>query len=302
MTEPPAREIDPGYRIPNTLCFDMTPSHGGPPYRILVASPSGEAPEGGWPILYLTDGAACFPFAATAHGIQAAYPSGTNIGHGVIVAIGYPNEGHYDPLRRSWDLSPPPGQSYPPFAAGGPDVVTGGASQFLDFIETELKPRIASLFPINQHRQTLFGHSFGGLFTLYSLFSSPQSFDRYIAASPSIFWEDCCILTFEQQFIDCCSPTGRRSLHLSAGQYEGDMLAPFQENANDAATRLERSKLIRTAAYAQEMAERLTVRAPRKIKTVFETFAGENHMSVLPASIGRAVQIAFALWEPDGPV
>lgn len=302
MTEPLAARVSSGYCMPKTLCFDMTPSHGGQPYRIFVASPLGDAPEDGWPILYLTDGNACFPFAATAHGIQAAYPSGTNIGHGVIVAIGYPHDGHYDPLRRSWDLSPPPGQTYPPFAVGAPDVVTGGAGQFLDFIEAELKPHIASLFPIDRNRQTLFGHSFGGLFTLYSLFSRPRSFDRYIAVSPAIFWEECCILTFEQQYIDSCSPPGRCFLHLSAGQYEGDMLAPFQEHANDATTRRERSKLIRTASYAEEMAERLTIRAPGQIKTAFETFAGENHMSVLPVSIGRALQIAFALWEPDGRV
>lgn len=285
-------ELHGGYRLPDTMCFDLASTHSGKLYRIFVSPPQGDMPSCGWPVLYLTDGNACFPIAAAAHAIQSPYPQGTNIEHGIIVAIGYPTEAPFDLMRRSWDLSPPPGRSYPPYSAGGQDVVTGGAEEFLTFIETELKPEIAARFSVDTARQTLFGHSFGGLFALYALFNRPQSFTRYVAASPSIFWEECRILDFERDF-SLKPNVGTRFLHLSAGEFEGDRLAPFQMNADDANSREENMKKARTAAYAQEMAHRLAAYIPPDLAVRYETFSGENHLSVMPTAIGRALQIAF---------
>ena len=39
---------------------------------------------------------------------------------------------------------------------------------------------------VDPSRRTLWGHSFGGLFTLYALLARPGSFARYAAISPSI--------------------------------------------------------------------------------------------------------------------
>ncbi|MGO7273588.1 alpha/beta hydrolase, partial [Rhizobium ruizarguesonis] len=74
---------------------------------------------------------------------QAPYPTGTNVGWGVIAAIGYPSDETDNPLCRSWDLGPPPVKSYPPFVEGGPPVFIGGTGKLVDFIENELIPRIA---------------------------------------------------------------------------------------------------------------------------------------------------------------
>ena len=59
------------------------------------------------------------------------------------------------------------------------------AGAFLAFIDTELKPFIAARYPANVEDSTLVGGSLGGLFTLHVLFTSPNSFSRYIAFSPS---------------------------------------------------------------------------------------------------------------------
>lgn len=286
---------DQPYSMPDTIWFDMVPARGGEPYRIMVSKPTGEMPEAGWPVLYMSDGNACFPLAATGLGVQALYPKGSNVGQGIVVAIGYPGDRLYDSLRRSWDLCPPPGKTYPPFAPGGPDVVTGGGLYFLDFIDNEVKPRIGAMFKVDLARQSLYGHSFGGLFTLYALFSRPASFSRYIAVSPSIFWDQCLILPFEQAFSATAGAANGLFLHLSAGEYEGDDLAPFQIGREDAESRLTRKKETRTVAHAREMAERLSRLGPERIRTEFEVFARENHMSVLAPSISRALQIAFAL-------
>jgi predicted alpha/beta superfamily hydrolase len=280
------------YSMPGTCFFDMAPTAGGQPYRIFLSVPAGDPPAGGWPLLVLTDGNATFPFAAASLVAQAPYPAATNVGWGVIAAIGYPSDSAYDGMRRSWDLTPAPGSSYPPFTEDGPPVVTGGAGALLGFIEGDLLPRVAEMAVVDAGRRTLCGHSFGGLFTLFALFERPGLFANWIAASPTIYWEDGNILKREAE--RQTAPGSARFLHLSAGEYEGDELAPFQRQNDDAESRLERKKLERTVSLAREMSARLD-HSPDGLHTQFELYAGETHMSVLAAAVNRAIGIAFAV-------
>lgn len=279
--------------IADTTVHDLAPAHGGEPWRIFLHVPAKPAPETGWPVLYMTDGNAVIGTAVDAVRAQASYPTGTNVCEGVIVAIGYPVEGAYDPLRRSWDLGPPPGKTYPPFHDGTANVRTGGAAEFLAFIEDELKPWMASRASIDSGRQALYGHSFGGLFALYALFTRPFAFQTWIAASPSIYWEDRTIDRFLEGF-EAAAPDGPMAdVILSAGEYETDRLAPFQIGAADEAKRREQQKVTRTAEFARAMAEHLD--ALPGVRAGFELHAGENHMSLLPVTVNRAVQAAFAV-------
>lgn len=288
------------FSMPNTRFVDIEPAGGGEPYRIFLYIPKGEAPEAGWPLLVTTDGNATFPFAAASIVTQAPYPTGTNVGWGVIAAIGYPTDEPYDAMRRAWDLGPPPSKTYPPYHEGGPPVVIGGTGHLLDFIEAQLLPSIEALAPIDPQRRSLFGHSFGGLFALYALFARPGLFKNWIAASPTIYWEGSEILNDEAR--RAMAPGNEPFLHLSAGEYEGDQLAPFQYLNADAGSRLEKRKLERTISLAQEMAERLD-KTSDGIRTQFEIFAGTTHMSVVGPAVNRAVGIAFAVRpEADIPV
>jgi len=281
---------DEAYALPGTVRFDLEPMDGDDPYRIFLFIPKGEPPAGGWPLLVTTDGNATFPFAFASLVTQAPYPTGTNVDWGVIAAIGYPSDEPYDAFRRAWDLGPPPIKSYPPYFDGGPPVRIGGSEQLLDFIEHRLFPRLDTMTKIDPARRSLFGHSFGGLFALYALFERPSLFAKWIAASPTIYWEGSEILNNEVHRQPIDGPAV--FLHLSAGEYEGDELAPFQYRNDDAASRLEKRKVERTVALAQEMADRLRDPSTR-IRTQFEIFAGQTHMSVLASAVNRAVGIAF---------
>ncbi len=281
---------DQAYALPGTVHFDLEPTDGGDPYRIFLFIPKGEPPVGGWPLLVTTDGNATFPFAFASLVTQAPYPSGTNVDWGVVAAIGYPCEEPYDALRRAWDLGPPPVKSYPPYFEGGPPVRIGGTGQLVDLIEHRLFPRLDAVTRIDATRRSLFGHSFGGLFTLYSLFERPSLFTNWIAASPTIYWEESEILNNEAARQPVIGPPVL--LHLSAGEYEGDELAPFQYRNDDAASRAEKRKVERTVTLAREMADRLHDPATG-IQTQFELFAGQTHMSALGPAVNRAVGIAF---------
>ncbi|MGH7006485.1 MAG: alpha/beta hydrolase, partial [Alphaproteobacteria bacterium] len=243
--------------IGNTTFHDIPSEQNSGLYRVFIYRPDGEAPQQGWPVLYMTDGNAVIGTAVDVMRAQANYPSGTNVGQGIIVAIGYPLDAAYDPLRRSWDLGPPPGKTYPPFFENSPEVKTGGAEAFLEFIEAGIKPLVERLCPIDRDRQSLFGHSFGGLFALYGLFTRPSAFTTWIAASPSIYWEDRVIDRFLPAFLAAPDTRENAELILSCGEYETDRLAPFQIGAADETERLAQKKITLNDVHAMELADRL---------------------------------------------
>jgi predicted alpha/beta superfamily hydrolase len=62
----------------------------------------------------------------------------------------------------------------------------GKADKFYLFLQRELIPMIERKFP-NRKDRVFIGHSFGGLFCLYTLFQPDRLFDRHFAISPSIW-------------------------------------------------------------------------------------------------------------------
>lgn len=73
----------------------------------------------------------------------------------------------------------------------------GKAESFSHFIETELIPFVENKYPVTSFR-TLIGHSYGGLFTIYTLLNHPQLFSNYIAIDPSLDWDNQQLLTTAQ--------------------------------------------------------------------------------------------------------
>ncbi|MBF3166256.1 ferric enterobactin esterase PfeE, partial [Pseudomonas aeruginosa] len=71
---------------------------------------------------------------------------------------------------------------------------SGGADAFLDLLRDGMRPAVAAQAPLDTARQTLWGHSYGGLLVLHALFTRPGEFARYAAASPSLWWRDGAIL------------------------------------------------------------------------------------------------------------
>ncbi|WP_342773651.1 alpha/beta hydrolase [Falsirhodobacter xinxiangensis] len=269
--------------------FDIADALSGAVRRIFLWVPSAERPANGWPALFMTDGNAVIATAIDAMRAQAPYPSGTNLGQGVLVGIGYPTDDAFDLARRCWDLVPPPGATYPPFWPDTPDVRTGGGAELARFIAEDLRPFLLTEVRLDPSRQGLFGHSFGGLFALWHLFTKPESFTHFIAASPSIMWEGG-LLAHRDAF----DPAGRAiTVHLSAGEWEGDQLAPFQRDAEDAQKRLAAKAQERTLEAAREMASHLD--ALPGISASFEVFANETHMSALPVAVNRALHCVFAV-------
>ncbi|GAA0255624.1 Ferri-bacillibactin esterase BesA [Methylorubrum aminovorans] len=292
-----ATEADGPAVLPGTVRFALGAGEGRAHRRITLYVPPGEAPAAGWPCLTLLDGNALAGTAIDIERVQAAYPPGSGVGSRfAIVAIGSATEEAYDSVARSWDYTPPPGRTYPPYKPGGPELRTGGAAAFLEFVTRELRDEIARRCPINRSRQALFGHSFGGLFVLYALVRAPDAFSHWIAASPSIFWEDGSLLPSIDAF-EKGSPVCAQLL-LLAGAYEAE-LAPFQQALPDREQRLARLREASTVERARAMAERLG-RHPG-VTSRFQLIPGRTHMSVLPEALNEAAAFAFPIHPESCP-
>lgn len=66
---------------------------------------------------------------------------------------------------------------------------TGGAENFIKFMEFELIPYIDAKLPTTNYR-TLIGHSFAGLLTINTILHHTHLFNNYIAIDPSLDWDD----------------------------------------------------------------------------------------------------------------
>ncbi|WP_028596501.1 alpha/beta hydrolase [Paenibacillus assamensis] len=243
-------------------------------YRIIVAQPLGEAPPSGYPVIYMLDGNCVLNTMVEALRLQCRRPEKTGVVPAVIVGIGYETESQFSP-DRFYDYTPFPNTSILNKSDGSPLPQQGGAEAFLKFVEEEVKPQIESEFNIDRNRQALFGHSLGGLFTLYAMFSRPHAFQYYIAGSPSIHWNKEYLQELEQNFSARVKEEPHRiRLMLGAGE-------------------LEKMHVAGNCAKACQLSERLALLSDYGVHAEYKEFEGEGHVSVLPVLIARALRFAL---------
>lgn len=241
-------------------------------YRIRVTQPKQPEPAEGYPIIYVLDGNAYFQLFQDIIRMQSVRAGHTGVNPAIIVGIGYPVEQDFATEHRVYDFTPPSSSLTLPLKPDGkPWPQSGGAHHFIQFIEEELKPHIESIFLIDNRKQTLFGHSLGGLFTLFAMFTKTNSFQNYIAISPSIWWNECCILLEEQKWkLEELSEDVR--LFLGVGS-------------------LEKPHMV---SEAQDMYKRLTQMNKQNFYVDYREAEGENHASVVPTTISRALRFVMA--------
>ncbi|MEW5420995.1 alpha/beta hydrolase [Amorphus sp. 3PC139-8] len=287
-----ADEISAEVRIPGSQMRDITATTNGRDYRLMIWTPSTPPPPQGYPVVYVTDGNALFGTVRDAIDIRSRVPRTSGLAPAVVVAIGYPGDAPYDIERRAYDLTPPVEMvSMPPRPNGKPWPPLGGADAFLTFIETDVKPLVAGLVPVDPSREVLLGHSFGGLFALHVLFTDPGAFDTYVSLSPSIWFNDRMVVKTADAFLNRpAAERGDVSLFLSVGGLE-QRLTSVEDDHPQAATRRKWKANNRMVDNAREMAIRL--QDADGLDVEFVEFPDEDHTSVLPASISRGLSFAL---------
>ncbi|OAM87802.1 alpha/beta hydrolase-fold protein [Termitidicoccus mucosus] len=268
---------------------DIHSSATGRDYRIFISVPDTPPPAEGFPVLYVLDGNGTFPFAALISRSWRERGAALGIHPGIVVGIGYPVSGDLDLVARAEDYTPPaPDLSDTGDFSGSKQ---GGADRFLDFIENELKPLLAAGFRLDPSRQTLFGHSYGGLFTLHALFTRPGAFQRYVASSPSIWWNHRRILAERDAFLKARSSSIQQKntsprLVITVGSLE-QTPRPSRQPAH----RAERVIARRQVDNARELSASL---ADVGLENTLYVFEDDNHGSAQIPAINHAIRVAFA--------
>lgn len=249
----------------------------GRAYRLFIAAPENAAAPPA--VVYQLDANASFATLLEAARLQARRPARTGVTPLLVVGIGYPIDTPFDERRRARDLTPWP-------AAEPTGVIeVGGADAFLDVIAHDIIPAVERRFSVDPRQRGLFGHSFGGLFSLYTLFTRPELFSAYAAVSPSLWWNPAALAAAERRFV-ADGPSGHR-LMLTVGGAEEPPPGATDTLGGDETRRL-RDKRMVTRAVA--LAARLAELGPNRLLLRHDVAAEENHASIVPIAIARALR------------
>ncbi|MDA8449890.1 alpha/beta hydrolase-fold protein [Acidovorax sp. NCPPB 3859] len=282
----------PAFAMPGTRQIDWAAN--GHVHRIFVAEPIAPPPAQGYPVIFVLDGNILFPIVAQLVRNRGARSDMAARFPAVVVGLGYATPGVLDTTARAYDYTPPlQGDD-----AGNADAPLvdplgrreGGADAFLDLLDGRIRPWIAGSFPLDPRRQTLFGHSYGGLLALHALFTRPALFTRYCAASPSVWWRGGPLTRERDRFIAQARagalPPAGIDLLMTAGGREGTPPVLPTDPARAAIVRQRQA-----GGTPQEWARHLE--GVPGLRTRFVRFEDEDHGSTMAPAAGRAVALAL---------
>lgn len=236
-------------------------------YQLWVGKPDRPAPAAGYPVLWMLDG------NAAVGALQASQLRELAAGQApLLVAVGYQTEQRIERNARTYDYTPTV-----PGAAEQVDPLTGqpsgGADVFFDLLTQQMRPMVAAVAPIDTTRQTLWGHSYGGLAVLHALFTRPGEFSDYAAASPSLWWHDGAIAR-EAAGLPARLGNSKPRLLLMRGSAEPSQ--PRGPSTGD------------VEAPARALVAELEKIAPLQVS--YQRFEGLNHGPMLPASLQLVIE------------
>ena len=247
--------------LSNTKTMSIHSKYVGDHFDISIAFPKDyDKTNKKYPIIYVLDANIFFGlFVQTARLLQY----GAEIPDTVIVGIGYPKD-HM--ILRNRDFGPTP-YNLP--------EVAGHSDKFLAFLNLELKPMIESQFRVTDDT-TLAGDSMSGLFALYTLFHQPETFDRYIIGSPSMYWDDNITFKYENDYY-----TKEKDLKAKVFMSAGTLEAIYEPEFAAMVGNVEKLNRI------------LTLRAYKGLELTCHIFENETHLSVIPATMSRGLRSVF---------
>jgi predicted alpha/beta superfamily hydrolase len=264
----------PPVALAGTQQYDLTSTVNGRQYRLHVAPPDGylTGETTRYPVLYLLDGHFAFPAAVAARAYMGIFRDLEDV---IIVGI---SEGDYsfnawfaDRWRDYTPSADPAADSSfaRQYKVAAEAVRSGGGSDFLQVLRADILPFIETAYRTNEDRG-LSGHSLGGLFTTYALFTAPDLFQRYGINSPSLWWNGSEMFAAESAFAATHTALPKRVL-LTVGANEGaSMVPPMVRFAG----------LLRSRGYQGLVMDTVV-------------FQDETHMSVGPAMIARTLRVLY---------
>jgi predicted alpha/beta superfamily hydrolase len=267
----PAAPSFPPFVIANSQLRVLPRTAAGRQYQLQVGLPASyaSAPTRRYPVLYVTDGYWDFPTIRTSYD-NLVYDR--TVPEFIIVGLGYAGENpDFGNLRR-WELSPVP--------VDDQGEASGHAADFLRTIEREIIPFIEREYRTDPSYRVLAGSSLGGLFTLYTMYTRPELFQAYVAASPAVRVHNDWLFGYEEAFARSGRPLPAR-LYMTGAENEWPAFL----------------------ASIKRFGARLAQRKYPGFTYEFRVIDGERHAGTKAESYVRGMRFAFAPFAPEtGPM
>jgi predicted alpha/beta superfamily hydrolase len=224
---------------------------------INVYVPPDYAKGAAYPVLYMPDGGMAEDFP---HVVGSVDVSIKNAIIRPVIVVGIQN------TERRRDLVGP--TVVPDEQKAAPHA--GGNTKFRQFIRDELKPFIAAHYRITPE-SAIVGESFAGLFVIETLLVDPTLFDGYIAADPSVWWnEESLVRDAITHLARSPSDARPRQLYVATANY-----APTQH-----------AIAILLTALRQV--------APADLTVTYEPMPTEHHGTIFPTAALHGIRTLFA--------
>ena len=145
-----------------------------------------------------------------------------------VIVVSVPN--YFDDKginSRDHDLTP---------TAVAHEARSGGAANFLSFLKNELVPYVNAHYPSNGVN-LIHGHSYGGLFLIYTIANDPTVFDGYLILDPAMWWDKFLVSKSLDEKI-AATPTHGKAIYIAGREgsaFKGmgvDSLKPVFEKAS----------------------------------------------------------------------
>lgn len=291
---------------------DIQSSNVDETFRIFIAKPSYIEPGKKYPVVYALDGNGSFGGMMTTIRMQAM---GFEIPQVFLVAIGYKVDNGFagTMAKRFRDYTPTRGGELEAITKSQFDptgsIQAGGGPAFLKFLLEELKPEIEKNYPVDPGDATLGGQSLGGLFPSWVLLTAPESFQRYVIISPSIWWNNEEVWQWMAQSVEAFEDINAK-VFVTAGGLEtaeqmqsdikqaaasdgawGKMMAEFSSN-------YDKHGWPKMAEITPKFVDELNSRNYPGLTAHCHNLPDETHMSVGPGAWSRGLRYVFGHWDP----
>ncbi len=196
------------FEITGTEIYKIESATLGRTYDIYIKVPSDYTREENakkiYPVIYMNDGP--YPFL-----VAAGVTHMRKMDKAILVGISFA-QGENGMASRVRDLTPEVDNNWTKYK-------TGGASQFLKFIETDIMTFIENNYRADPTRRIFAGQSLGGSFGAWVLFTKPNLFSACILTSPSLWFKNYMIFDLEKRYAETNEDL-QAKVYFATGEYE----------------------------------------------------------------------------------
>ncbi len=265
-----------GYTLPRSKVVRLHSEINDVEYALYVRTPPAYV-EGAdrYPVIVTLD--ADYSFAACATHLEHMAARRRQAPEAILVSVAYAGA-HADPrayrLNRTRDYTP----VFIADGGYGPEYqrLSGGAPAFLRCLVEEILPLVERRWRADPGDRTLVGHSFGGLFAGWTLQTRPDSFNRYLLISPSLWYADD-LLPRTEALGRVVKPRRPTRVYLAVGDQE--------EHARGVGHRM--------VSQMTDFAEALRAREDLDLFVRHRVFEDETHASIFPAAFSTGIRKLF---------